>query len=66
MDLFIKRHTHVDMAKARQTTVCLRRNTKTITEDDIDSLLELAELYNTAMILNQQNVWAILTRSGII
>ena len=58
MDLFIKRHTHVDMAKVRQKlkSKSQKQRTKTVTEDDIDSLLELAELYNTAMILNQQNV----------
>ena len=32
-----------------------RRNIKTGTEDDIDILLDLADLYNTIMILKQQN-----------
>ena len=38
------------MAKARQKLrpKSQKRKTKTVTEDDIDMLLELAELYNTA------------------
>jgi hypothetical protein len=48
--------THVVMAKARQNySLSSRRNIKTVTEDDIDILLDLADLYNTVMILKQQN-----------
>ena len=38
------------MAKVRQRlkSKSQKRKTKTVTEDDIDMLLELAELYNTA------------------
>ncbi|CAN5120453.1 hypothetical protein BH18THE2_BH18THE2_14280 [soil metagenome] len=56
MGLFIKRHTCSHGKSQTNYSLSNIRNTKTVTEDDIDSLLELAELYNTAMILNQQNV----------
>ena len=50
------KETHVDMANAKQNySLSNRRNTKTVTEDDIDILLDLADLYNTVMILKQQN-----------
>ena len=45
------------MAKFRQKlkSKSQKRKIKTVTEDDIDILLDLADLYNTAMILKQQN-----------
>jgi hypothetical protein len=43
------KETHVDMANAKQNyRLSNRRNTKTVTEDDIDILLKLTEVYYTA------------------